>query len=91
MAPLKNNINLRKINLEKLTSTEIYSLLILKLQSKLSSNIYFENLFNSNDIDCAAIYMLPRLVLHNSYMRPTTKHHFKNFMNVTVLNINGRT
>ena len=39
----------------------MYSILILQFQNKPSSNIYFENLFNDNDIDWAAIYMLPRL------------------------------
>ena len=60
----------RVITLDKLKSTEIYSTLTLKVQSKSSSNIYFEDLFNSNNTDCAAICMLPRLVLHNTYMRP---------------------
>ena len=43
--------------------------MILKVQNEPSSNIYFENLFNGNDIDRASIYMLPRLVTHNTYMR----------------------
>ena len=34
-----------------------------------SSSIYFENLFNENDIDWAVIYMLPRLITYNNYMR----------------------
>ena len=41
----------RVITLDKLTSTEIYYILILKVQNKPSSNIYFHNLFNGNDID----------------------------------------
>ena len=36
----------RVITLDKLTSTEIYSILILKVQNKPSSNIYFEKLLN---------------------------------------------
>ena len=59
----------RVIILDKLTSTEIYSILILKVQNKPLSNIYFENLFHHNDIDWAVIYMLSRLVKHNTYMR----------------------
>ena len=35
------------VNLDKLTSTEIYSILIFKVQNK--PIIYFENLFNDND------------------------------------------
>ena len=38
------------------------------VQNKPSSNIYFENLFNENDMDWAAIYRLPCLVTHNTYM-----------------------
>ena len=41
----------RVITLDKLTSTEIYSILTLKVQNKPSSNIYFENLFKYHDID----------------------------------------
>ena len=37
--------------LDKLTSTEIYSILILKVQNKPSSNIYFKNLYNDYNID----------------------------------------
>ena len=59
----------RVITLIKLISTEIYSILILKVQNRPSSNICFKNLFNDNNIDWAAIYMLPRLVTHNTYMR----------------------
>ena len=59
----------RVIALGKLTSTEIYSILILKVQSKPSSNIYFKNLFNYDDIDRTAIHTLPRLVTHNTYVR----------------------
>ena len=60
----------RVITLDKSSSTEMYSILILRVQNKPSSNIYFKNLFNYNDIDWTAIYMWPRLVTHNTYMRP---------------------
>ena len=59
----------RVITLDKLTSTEIYSILISRAQNKPSSNIYFENLYNDYDIDWTAIYMLPRLITYNTYMR----------------------
>ena len=111
----------RVITLDKLTSTEIYSILILKVHNKTSSNIYFKNFFNYDDIDWTAIYMLPCLVTHNTNMRSfqykildnilhlnkktsycchlhcalsviyTTKLHFTYFMNVTLLNVYGRT
>ena len=73
----------RVITLDKLTSTEIYSILTLKVQNKPSSNIYFENLFNYHDIDWTAIYMLPRLVTHNTYMRSFT---YKILSNILYLN-----
>ena len=57
------------VTFDKLTSTEIYSTLVLKIQNKPSSDIFFENLFNDNDIDRATIYMLSRLVSHSTYMR----------------------
>ena len=41
----------RVITLDKLISTEIYSIMTLKVQNEPSSNIYFENLFNYHDID----------------------------------------
>ena len=49
------------ITLDKLTSTEIYSILISRAQNKPSSNIYSENLYNDYNIEWTAIYMLPRL------------------------------
>ena len=57
------------ITLDKLTSSKIYSILILKVQDKPSSNIYFGNLFNDSDIDWAAIYILPCLATYNTYKR----------------------
>ena len=57
----------RVITLDKLTSTELYSILISKTQNKPSSNIYFENLYNDYNIDWTAIYMLPRLTTYMRY------------------------
>ena len=48
----------RVFTLDKLTSTEIYSILISKVQNKPSSNIYFENLFDDNDSDWVFATML---------------------------------
>ena len=60
----------RILTLDKLSSTEIYAILISKVQNKPSSNFYFESLFDDNDIDCATIFMLPRFTTYNTYMRP---------------------
>ena len=53
----------------KLTSTEIYSILISRTQNKPSSNNYFENLYNDYNIDWTAIYTPPRLITNNTYLR----------------------
>ena len=45
----------RVITLDRLKSTEIYSILISRGQNKPSSNIYFENLYNDYNIDWTAI------------------------------------
>ena len=71
------------MTLYELTSTELYSILILKVQNKHSSNIYFENLFNHYDIDFISTYMLPRLVMHNNYMR---SFQYKILNNILCLN-----
>ena len=71
------------IALNKFKSPEIYSTLVLKVQNKPSSNIYFENLFNYDDIDWTAIYKLPRLVTHDTYMR---SFQYKDLNNVLYLN-----
>ena len=41
----------RVITLDKLTSTEIYSILISRAQNKPSSNIYFKNRYNDYNTD----------------------------------------
>ena len=55
----------RVITLDKLTSIEIYSILISKVQNKLYSSVYFENLYEYN-IDWTAICMSPHLVTYNT-------------------------
>ena len=57
------------MKMQLVLSLSLYSKLILKVQNKHSYNIYFENLFNDNDIDWAAIYMQPHLVTHDIFMR----------------------
>ena len=49
-------------------STKIYSILIFKVQNKAFSNICFV-MFHHNDIDWTAIYKLPRLAAHDTYIR----------------------
>ena len=45
--------------------------------------MYFENLFNYHDIDWTAIYMLPSLVTHNTYM---ISFQYKILNNILYLN-----
>ena len=73
----------RILTLDKLSSTEIYAILISKFQNKPSSNFYFANLFNDNDIDWVTIYMLPRLATYNTYM---WSFQFKLLNNILFLN-----
>ena len=49
----------RALSLDKLTSKEIYSLLISKIRSKPLSNIYFEKRFPKSDLKWGDIYILP--------------------------------
>ena len=56
----------RVITLDKLTSIEIYSILISKVQNKLYSSVYFEHLYNEYNIDWTAICMSPCLVTYNT-------------------------
>ena len=53
----------RVITLDKLTSTEIYFILVLRVQNKPCSNIYFENLFND--------YILtgPQFICYHAWLR----------------------
>ena len=57
--------------------------MISRAQNKPSSNIYFENLYNDYNIDWTAIYMLPRLITNNTYMR---SFQYKILNNVLFLN-----
>ena len=62
------------ITLDKLTSTEICSILISRVQTKPSSKIYFK---------ICIICMLPRLITYNTYMR---SFQYKILNNVSFLN-----
>ena len=72
----------RVLTLDKLTLTEIIPILISKVH-KNSSNMYFENLLDDNDIRWATTYMLPSLVSYNTYMR---SFQYKLWNNVLLLN-----
>ena len=58
-------------------------MLILKVKNIPFSNIYFKNLFYYDYIDWTEIYMLPRLVTHNAYMR---SFQYKILNNILYLN-----
>ena len=73
----------RILTLDKLSSTEMYAILISKVQNKPCSHFCFKNLFNDNDTDCPTIYMLPRLATYNTYMR---SFQYKLLSNVLFLN-----
>ena len=51
----------RILTLEKLSSEELYSILITNLTNKPSSNVYFEKIFPHMKFDWRKIYMLPRI------------------------------
>ena len=51
----------RFLPLDKLSSKEIYSILISNIVNKPTSNIYFEKLFENTTLDSNNIYMSPHL------------------------------
>ena len=51
----------RTLPLDKLSSKEIYSILISNIVNKPASNIYFEKLFENTALDWNKIYLSPRL------------------------------
>ena len=62
----------RILPLDKLSSKEIYSILISNNISKPISNIYFEKLFENTTLDWNKVYLSPRLVNID-----TTLHSFR--------------
>ena len=61
----KNNL----ISLDKLHCRELYNILVYISPHKPTSQIYFENLFWEQDLNWKEIYLLPRKVLLDSYVR----------------------
>ena len=62
----------RILPLDKLSSKEIYSILISNIVNKPTSNIYFEKLFENTTLDWNKIYQSPRLATTD-----TTLHSFQ--------------
>ena len=61
--------NARILTLDKLTAKEIYSVLVLSLKNKPTSQNYFENSFRNYTFDRKQIYLLPWIITINSYQR----------------------
>ena len=59
----------RILILEKLTSKELYQILISSRTNKVTSVTYFETKFNANSLDWTKIFILPRLTTYNTYLR----------------------
>lgn len=75
--------NSRILSLNKITSKELYSILISKINNKPSSNLYFEYLFKDNSIEWKKIYMLPHITTNNTYLR---SFQYKLLNNILYLN-----
>ena len=59
----------RILTLEKLSSEELYSMLITKVIDKPSSNVYFENVFPNTKFDWTKMDILNRIKTVNMYLR----------------------
>ena len=59
----------RILPLDKLSSKEIYSMLISNIGNKPTSNIYFEKLFENTTLDGNKIYLPPRLATIDTNLR----------------------
>ena len=56
-------------DIKKLTAKEIYTILILKVENIPTSQAYFENIFQNENLDWNEIYILPRIITVNSSHR----------------------
>ena len=61
--------NSRMLTLEKLTAKEIYIILITLGNCKRYSQVYFDNLLKNSRLTWNEIYVLPHMVIVNSYLR----------------------
>ena len=75
----------RILPLDKLSSKEIYSILISNIVNKPTSNIYFEKLFENTTLDWNKIYLSPRLATIDTNLR---SFQYKIFNNVYFLKKN---
>ena len=73
----------RVLPTDKLSSMEIYSILISNIVIKPTSNIYFEKLFGNTTLDWSKIYLLPRLATVDTTLR---SFQYKIVNNVVYLN-----
>ena len=71
------------LTLEKLSSKELYSILITKFTNKPSSNVYFEKIFPNTKFDWRKIYILPRITTINTLLR---SFQYKALNNILFLN-----
>ena len=65
---------------DKLSSKEIYSILISNIVKKLTSHIYFEKLFENTTLDWSKIYLLLRLATIDTTLRPFQYKILKNVL-----------
>ena len=75
----------RILILEKLTSKELYQILISSRTDKVTSvtNTYFETKFNANNLDWTKIFILPRLTTYNTSLH---SFQYKILHNILFLN-----
>ena len=73
----------RSLPIDKLSSKEIYSILISNTVNKPTSNIYFEKLFENTSLDWNKIYLSPRLATIDT---PLCSFQYKIFNKVLFLN-----
>ena len=73
----------RILILEKLTSKDLYQILISSRTNKITSVTYFETKFNANNLDWTKIFILPHLTTYNTYLR---SFQYKILHNILFLN-----
>ena len=60
-------------NYHVVKGAKIYSILILNIFNKPTSNIYLEKLFENTTLDWSKIYLLPRLATNDTILKPQKK------------------
>ena len=59
----------RIVSINKLTARELYSTLMSNIKDKPTSQIYFEKIFPNKSVKWEELYLLPRIVTYNTYLR----------------------